>query len=236
MASSGPWYSLTELCCDTWRQQKNSLEKKKKTSLNISYQVGKSVCVCRAGVKMDLHLQVPKGCCTAGIPGAPAGPAGAQGKSQQAAGDLWWTPGVAASQTLPRCSHNKELSRTIPEIPDPAEDEAVQLLYWLRGQQTSPSSGLQMFGKEDAGWVNFYFVWDFCGTDIYIPSFFPGACSVTAALPLFHLLEFFNTVTSLAPRVAKGAGGWIFLLFPIELQPRMLNIMCKSQITAQNSQ
>lgn len=43
MASSRSWYSLTELCCDTWRQQKNSLEKK--TSHNISYQVGKSVCV-----------------------------------------------------------------------------------------------------------------------------------------------------------------------------------------------
>lgn len=94
------------------------------------------------------------------------------GKSQQAALNLCCPSGVAASQTLPRCSHNKELSRTIPEISDPAEDGAVQLLCWLWSQQTFPSSGLQMFGKEDAGWMNFYFVWDFHGTDIYIPSFF----------------------------------------------------------------
>lgn len=46
MASSGSWYSLTVLCCDTWRQQKNSW---KKTSQNISissWSVHVCVCVC----------------------------------------------------------------------------------------------------------------------------------------------------------------------------------------------
>lgn len=47
MASSGSWYSLTELCCDTWRQQKNSLEKKTDEIFHIKLvKVCVYVCVC----------------------------------------------------------------------------------------------------------------------------------------------------------------------------------------------
>lgn len=71
MASSGSWYSLTVLCCDTWRQQKNSW---KKTSQNISissWSVHVCVCVCVcvpwAGEKMALIVPVIKGCSRAGL-------------------------------------------------------------------------------------------------------------------------------------------------------------------------
>lgn len=52
MASSGSWYSLTELCCDTWRQQKNSLEKKFTKYFHIELV---RVCVC-AGQERKLIL------------------------------------------------------------------------------------------------------------------------------------------------------------------------------------
>lgn len=64
MASSGSWYSLTELCCDTWRQQKNSLEKKFTKYFHIELV---RVCVCRAGEKIDLNLLVINSGSRAGI-------------------------------------------------------------------------------------------------------------------------------------------------------------------------
>lgn len=82
MASSGSWYSLTVLCCDTWRQQKNSW---KKASQNISIsswsvRVCVCVCVCTLGRRENgSHRPGYKGLQQSGACRLPAGPAGAGG-------------------------------------------------------------------------------------------------------------------------------------------------------------
>lgn len=49
MAGSGSWYSLTVLCCGTWRQRKNSWIKQKISILSRSVCV--CVCVCEEPVE-----------------------------------------------------------------------------------------------------------------------------------------------------------------------------------------
>lgn len=100
--------------------------------------------------------------------------------------------------------------------------------------------GRKSSAKKNAGWVNFDFVCDFYGDDIYISFIFLRSLSCLCCFsPLLPFLQFLNTVASLACWVAKGAGhckggGRVFFPFPIELQASMFNIMCKSQKTSQN--
>lgn len=140
--------------------RKNSLEKK--TSQNISYQVGKSVCgvcVCVQGRREN-------------------GPSFTS-RLQRAVPGLGFLVLQLALQVLrrnlsrlhetcsehqgwlpPKHSHAAPITRSFQGLSQrfPVQLKMRVCSCWLWGQQTFPSSGLQMFGKEDVGWVNFYFV------------------------------------------------------------------------------